>query len=77
MTATLRCDRAGTDAIARVCQQAEAKGTELRLVIAARAVWQMIMLAGLEGLVSVFTTLEAAQAAEPGSAVVLPMPPVS
>jgi hypothetical protein len=38
MTATLRCDRAGTDAIARVCQQAEAKGTELRLVIAARAV---------------------------------------
>lgn len=75
MTATRSCDHAGTDALARVYQRAVAQGTELRLVIAAPVVRRMVTLSGLDLLVPVFSALEAAQAAQPPLAVVLPLPP--
>jgi len=36
MSATVSCDHAGTDTLARVYQRAAASGTELRLVVTAR-----------------------------------------
>lgn len=35
MSATVSCDHAGTETLARVCQRAAASGTELRLVVTA------------------------------------------
>ena len=75
MTATRSCDYAGMDALARVHQRAVAHGTELRLVIPAPVVRRLVALSGLDRLVPVFPALEAAQAAQPPPAVVLPLRP--
>ncbi len=65
MSTTISCDHAGADAVARACQRAVISGAELRLVVAARITWRMLSLGGLDGLVSIYPSLEAAVAAGP------------
>ena len=71
MTKTISCDRAGADAVVRAYQRAVSSGTELRLVVTARVVSQALSLSGLDRLVSVYSSLEAAMAAGNGAAPVL------
>jgi len=72
MTATQSCDHAGVDAIARAYQRAAVSGTQLRLVVRAPVVRRTIAIEGLDRLVSIYPTLEAAIAASspahPGAA---------
>ena len=63
MTATLSCDQSGADAVMRAYQRALASGTQLRLVVTAQIVRRALDLRGLDRLVSVYPTLEAAAAA--------------
>jgi anti-anti-sigma factor len=63
MTMTISCDHAGADAVVRAWQRAAASGTELRLVVTAKTVSQVLGLRGLDRLVSVYPSLEAATAA--------------
>ena len=65
MTATISCDHAGADAVARAFQRAVIGGTELRLVVAAQIVRRVLAINGLDRLVSIYPTLEAATAARP------------
>ena len=75
MTGTRSCDYAGIDALTRVYQRAVAQSAELRLVICVPVVLRVVALSGLGQLVSVFPTLQAAQAAQLPLAVVLPLRP--
>ena len=61
MTATTSCDHAGADAVAR----AVISGTELRLVVTAEHVSRVLSLSGLDHLVPIYPSLEAATAASP------------
>jgi anti-anti-sigma regulatory factor len=63
MSTTISCDHAGADAVVRACQRAVISGAKLQLVVAARITWRM--LGGLDGLVSIYPSLEAAVAAGP------------
>jgi anti-anti-sigma regulatory factor len=65
MTATISCDHAGADAVARAFQRAVISGTELRLVVTAQIVRRVRTLNGLDRLVSIYPSLEAATAARP------------
>jgi anti-anti-sigma factor len=65
MSTTISCDHAGADAVVRACQRAVISGAELRLVVATRITWRMLSLGGLDGLVSIYPSLEAAVAAGP------------
>ena len=60
MTATLSCDRAGADAVARAYQRAMVSRTELRLVVTSGVVLGMT---GIGRLVPVYPSVEAALAA--------------
>lgn len=61
MTATLSCDHAATEALARVYRRAAANGTELRLVITAPVIRRIIALSGLDRLIPIYPILPAAQ----------------
>jgi anti-anti-sigma factor len=63
MSATQSCDHAGVDAIARAYQRATVSGTQLRLVVRAPVVRRAMAIEGLDRLVSIYPTLEAAIAA--------------
>ena len=63
MSATVWCDRAGVDAVARAYQRAAASQAELRLVIPAPEVRRLMSAEGLDRLVPVYSSLEAALAA--------------
>jgi anti-anti-sigma factor len=63
MTHTASCDHSLVDAIARACQRATASGTQLRLVVPARLVRRVLIIEGLDRLVSIYPSLEAATAA--------------
>jgi anti-anti-sigma factor len=65
MTATISCDHAGADAVARAFQRAVISGTELRLAVTAQIVRRVLGINGLDRLVSIYPTLEAATAARP------------
>ena len=65
MTATISCDHAGADAVARAFQRAVISGTELRLVVTAQIVRRVLSINGLDRLVSIYPSLEAATAARP------------
>jgi PAS domain S-box-containing protein len=65
MTATISCDHAGADAVIRAWQRASASGTELRLVVTAWTVWQVLDQRGMDRLISVYPSLHAAIAAGP------------
>jgi PAS domain S-box-containing protein len=68
MTATISCDHAGADAVVRAWQRAAVSGTELRLAVTAASVSRVLGLRGLDRLVSVYPSLEAAMAARPPAA---------
>ena len=62
MTATISCDYAGSEAMIRAYQRAVPSGTDLRLVVTARIVRWVLSYNGLDRLVSIYPSLEAAQA---------------
>src|SRR6516165_569419 len=64
MTATLSCDHSGADAVMRAYQRALASGTQLRLVVTAPIVRRVLAVSGLDRLIPVYPSLEAATAAE-------------
>ena len=63
MTATLSCDHSGADAVMRAYQRALASGTQLRLVVTAPIVRRVLGVSGLDRLIPVYPSLEAAPAA--------------
>ena len=68
MTATASCDEAGAEALVRAYRRAVASGTPLRLVVPAPVVRRVLTLNGLDRLVSVYPSREAAIAAAPPAA---------
>lgn len=62
MSATISCDHSGPAAVARAYQRAVTNGTDLRLVISSQVVRRVIRIAGIDQLMSVYPTLEAALA---------------
>ena len=65
MSATVWCDPAGVDAVARAYQRAVASQAELRLVICAPEVQRLMSAEGLDRLVPVYASLEAALTGAP------------
>jgi anti-anti-sigma factor len=65
MTGTLSCDHAGADALARVYQRASVSNARLRVVVTTRAVRQVLEASGLDRLISIYPSVEAAVAAGP------------
>jgi PAS domain S-box-containing protein len=65
MSATARCDRAGVDALIYAHHVAAVSNAELRLVVRAPTVDRLVSEAGLDRLVAVFRSLEAAAATGP------------
>jgi len=63
MTATLSCDNAGADAVARAYQRAVTSRIELRLVVTSGVVLRMLGMTGVGRLVPVYPSVEAALAA--------------
>ena len=63
MSATAWCDDAGVDAVARAVQRAAVCRAELRLVATAPAVRRLLAAQGLDRLVPVYSSVEAAVAA--------------
>jgi anti-anti-sigma factor len=68
MTATVSCDRAGADAVARAYQRAVVSRTELRLVVTSEVVLRMLGMTGVGRLVPAYPSVEAALAARSPSA---------
>jgi anti-anti-sigma factor len=67
MSGTASCDHAAVEVIARACQQAAINGTQVRLVVTAPVVRRVLSLEGLDRLVAIFPSTEAAAAgAVPG-----------
>jgi anti-anti-sigma factor len=65
MTATMSCDHAGAEAVARAYQRAAVAGAELKLVVTDQIVRRVLTICGVDRLVSVYPCLEAAMAARP------------
>jgi anti-anti-sigma factor len=63
MTATMSCDHACVDALIRANHRATVNGTSVRLVVTAPVIRRMLGIEGLDRLVSIYPTLEAATAA--------------
>lgn len=63
LTATISCDHAGSDALARGHQRAVSSGTELRLVVTSAIVRRVLSISGVDRLVSFYPSTEAALAA--------------
>ncbi|MGH3284039.1 MAG: STAS domain-containing protein [Streptosporangiaceae bacterium] len=60
MTATVSCDQAGADAVLRAHRRAVVSGTQLRLAVTAGVVMRVLGLSGLDRLVSIYPSPEAA-----------------
>ena len=69
MTATIWCDHAGAGAVVRAFRRAVISGTQLRLVVTAQQVSRVLRLSGLDQLVPIYPSLEAATAASPSAEV--------
>ncbi len=75
MTATISCDHSGADAVARAYQRAVTSGTDLRLVVTSQIVRRMLSIGGIDRLVSVYPSVEAALAAgTPAATALAPTP---
>lgn len=72
MTATLSCDHAGADAVARAYQRAAASGTQLRLVVPAQVVRRVLSINGIDRVVPIYPSLDAATAAAVSTPVISP-----
>ena len=70
MTGTASCDHSGVEAIARACQRAAISGIQVRLVVTAPVVRRVLAIEGLDRMVPIYPSLEAATEAEhvPGAA---------
>src|SRR5512140_2349434 len=68
MTDTVSCDHSAVEAVARACQRAAISGTQVKLVVTAPAVRRVLSIEGLDRLVSIYPSLEAAAAAGGGAA---------
>jgi anti-anti-sigma factor len=66
MTATMSCDHACVDALIRAYHRATVNGTSVRLVVTAPVVRRVLGIEGLDRLVSIYPTLEAATTATAG-----------
>lgn len=84
MTATLSCDHAEADALMRVYQRAVISGTHLRLVLTNPILQRVLSVNGLDRLIPIYPSLDAAVAAgterqevpdKPGNAAVTPAMP--
>ena len=73
MTGTLSCDRSGADALLRAYQRAADGGAQLRVAVTAPVVRQVLEAGGLDRLVSIYPSVEAAVAA--GAPDVIPLLP--
>jgi anti-anti-sigma factor len=71
MTATVSCDHGGADALLRAFQHASGSGTQLRVAVSAPLVRRVLDASGLDRLVSIYPSVEAAAAA--GGPGVLPL----
>jgi len=76
MTTTLSCDHAGIDAVVRAYQRTLVSGTQLRLVVSAQIVQRVLCINGLDRLIPIYPSLEAAIAARPAPAAVVPLLPL-
>ncbi len=65
MTDTVSCDHSVVEAIARACHRATISGTQVRLVVAAPGVRRVLSIEGLDRLVPIYPSLEAAIGQEP------------
>ena len=65
MTGTASCDHAGVDALARAHQRAVASGTRLRLAVRAPMLLRVLGVEGIDRLISIYPSVEAALAASP------------
>ena len=74
MTATVSCDHAGADAVARAYQRAAASGTQLRLVVPAPVVRRVLGINGLDRLIPIYPSLEAATTVAAPATVTPPVP---
>ena len=63
MTTTASCDYAGADAVGRAYQRAIVSGTQMRLIVTASIVRRVLSVNGLDRLIPVYPSLEAAVAA--------------
>jgi anti-anti-sigma factor len=63
MTDTVSCDHSLVDAVVRACQRAAVNGMQLSLVVPAPIVRRVLIIEGLDRLVSIYPSLEAALAA--------------
>jgi anti-sigma B factor antagonist len=66
MTATIFCDCAGARAIVRAHDRAADSGAELRVVITASLVRRIFGLIGVDHLVDIYPSVEAARGGLPG-----------
>jgi anti-anti-sigma factor len=63
MTLTESCGHAAVEALARACQRAAVSGTQVRLAVFAPVVRRVLSIEGLDRLVSIYPSVEAAIAA--------------
>jgi anti-anti-sigma factor len=78
MTGTLSCDHGGADALMRAYHRAAGNGTQLRLVVTAPIVRRVLDASGLDRLLSIYPSAEAALAAgAPGDVIPLVPRPAS
>jgi anti-anti-sigma factor len=75
MTGTVSCDHSGADALVRACQRASVSGAQLRIAVTAPVVRRVLEASGLDRLVSIYPSVEAAVAA--GTPGVIPLLPRS
>jgi anti-anti-sigma factor len=66
MTGTASCDHSGVEAIARACQRAAINGTRVRLAVTAPVVRRVLAIEGLDRLVPIYPSVEAALVARQG-----------
>ena len=71
MTGTLSCDRSGATALVHACQRASDGGAQLRVAVTVPAVRQVLVASGLDRLVPIYPSVEAAIAA--GAPGVIPL----
>jgi len=62
MTATVSCDRDGAEALRQAYQRASGNGTQLRVAVTARDVRRVLEAAGLDRLVAIYPSVQAAAA---------------
>jgi anti-anti-sigma factor len=77
LTSTRSCDHAAVDGIARACQRAAVSGTQFRLVVAAPVIRRVLGIEGLDRLVPIYPSREAAAAAGIPGRGFLALPPIA